>query len=65
MTRTTIRSLLAAVFFLSVSLASSAQAAAPIYTVEAIRYGTIPDFPVAGLVAGADKSRHMDIAMVF
>jgi glyoxylase-like metal-dependent hydrolase (beta-lactamase superfamily II) len=65
MTRTTIRSLLAAAFILSVSLASPAQAAAPIYTVEAIRYGTIPDFPVAGLVAGAGKSRHMDIAMVF
>jgi glyoxylase-like metal-dependent hydrolase (beta-lactamase superfamily II) len=65
MTRTTIRSLLASVFFLSVSLASSVQAAGPIYTVEAIRYGTIPDFPVGGLVAGADKSRRMDIAMVF
>lgn len=65
MIRTTIRSLLAAAFFLSISLVSPAQAAAPTYTVEAIRYGTIPDFPVAGLVAGADKSRHIDIAMVF
>ena len=42
-----------------------AQTRAPIYTVEAIRYGTIKDFPVAGLVAGADKSRKMDIAMVY
>jgi glyoxylase-like metal-dependent hydrolase (beta-lactamase superfamily II) len=37
----------------------------PTYTIEAIRYGTIKDFPVAGLVAGADKSRRMDLAMVF
>ncbi len=36
----------------------------PVYTVEAIRYGTIPDFPVNGLVAGADPSRKMDIAMI-
>lgn len=37
----------------------------PIYTVEAVRYATLKDFPVAGLVAGADKSRRMDIAMVY
>jgi glyoxylase-like metal-dependent hydrolase (beta-lactamase superfamily II) len=42
-----------------------AQTTAPVYTVEAIRYGTIKDFPVAGLVAGAEKSRRMDIAMVY
>jgi glyoxylase-like metal-dependent hydrolase (beta-lactamase superfamily II) len=29
----------------------------------AIRYATLPDFPVASLVAGADKMRRMDIAM--
>lgn len=29
----------------------------------AIRYATLPDFPVASLVAGADKTRRMDIAM--
>jgi glyoxylase-like metal-dependent hydrolase (beta-lactamase superfamily II) len=46
-------------------LPACAQAAAPTYTVEAIRYGTLQDFPVAGLVAGADSSRKMDIAMVF
>ncbi len=33
------------------------------YDVDAIRYGTIPAFPVSGLVAGADTSRRMDIAM--
>jgi len=36
----------------------------PVYTVEAIRYATIPDFPVAGLVAGADPSRKLNIAMI-
>jgi hypothetical protein len=35
------------------------------YPVEAIRYGTIKDFPVSGLVLGADKSRKTDIAMVY
>ena len=37
---------------------------APQYTVDAIRYGTIADFPVRSLVQGADPSRKMDIAMV-
>jgi glyoxylase-like metal-dependent hydrolase (beta-lactamase superfamily II) len=41
-----------------------APALAEPYKVEAIRYGTIPDFPVNGLVAGADASRKMDIAMI-
>jgi len=36
----------------------------PQYEVYAIRYATIPDFSVAGLVAGADRSRKMDIAMM-
>jgi glyoxylase-like metal-dependent hydrolase (beta-lactamase superfamily II) len=36
----------------------------PQYEVYAIRYATLPDFPVAGLVAGADKARKMDIAML-
>lgn len=44
---------------------AAAPSAGPVYTIEAIRYGTIPGFPVAGLVAGADRSRKMDIAMVF
>lgn len=34
------------------------------YTIEAIRYGTLADFPVRGLVAGADPARKMDIAMI-
>lgn len=36
----------------------------PQYEVYALRYATIPDFSVAGLVAGADRSRKMDIAMM-
>ena len=35
----------------------------PVYDVYAIRYATIPQFPVRGLIAGADTSRRMDIAM--
>jgi len=37
---------------------------APKYEIYAIRYATIGDFPVAGLVAGADPSRKLDIAMM-
>ena len=33
------------------------------YEVYAIRYAVIPDFPVAGLVKGADAARKLDIAM--
>ena len=36
----------------------------PQYEVYAIRYATIPGFAVSGLVAGADASRKMDIAMM-
>ena len=34
------------------------------YEVYAISYAVIPDFPVAGLVAGADPSRKIDIQMM-
>ena len=40
-------------------------AAPPDYRIEAIRYATIPDFPVAGLVMGAPEDERMDIAAVF
>ena len=39
-------------------------AAQPKYEVYAIRYATVKDFAVSGLVAGADRSRKMDIAMM-
>lgn len=35
----------------------------PTYEIYAIRYAELPDFPVAGLVKGADPARKMDIAM--
>ncbi|MDP2957461.1 MAG: N-acyl homoserine lactonase family protein [Longimicrobiales bacterium] len=37
---------------------------APVYTIEAVRYGTIRNFRTAGLVMGADPAERMDIAMV-
>jgi glyoxylase-like metal-dependent hydrolase (beta-lactamase superfamily II) len=43
--------------------AVAATVAAQTYEVYGIRYATIKDFSVAGLVAGADKDRKMDIAM--
>lgn len=36
----------------------------PTYEVYAISYGVIPDFSVASLVAGADRSRKLDIQMM-
>jgi len=35
----------------------------PTYEVYAIRYASIPDFPVSALVAGGDKQRKLEIAM--
>lgn len=36
----------------------------PTYAVYAVSYGVIPDFSVANLVAGADRSRKLDIQMM-
>src|SRR5579872_348934 len=36
----------------------------PQYEILAIRYATIPDFSVAGLVAGADRSRKLDLPIL-
>ena len=44
------------------STAAGAQTAK--YEVYAIRYATIPNFPVAALIADADRSRKVDIAMM-
>lgn len=43
--------------------APPAAAADATYEVHAVRYATIPGFPVRGLIAGADSSRRMDLAM--
>lgn len=42
----------------------STGAQAPRAEVYAVRYGTIKDFPVRSLVAGADRARTLDIAMM-
>ena len=39
--------------------------AAPEYEVYAISYAVMPDVPISALVAGADRSRKMDIQMMF
>jgi len=44
---------------------TGAGAAEPSYTIQAIRYATVPKFPLAGLVMGAPKDRLIEIAMVF
>jgi len=51
-----------AALFILTSLTVFAQSR-PAYEVYAIRYATIPDFPVAELVSGADRARKLDIAM--
>ena len=42
----------------------AAPPAAPEYSIEAIRYGTIREFPVSELVIGAPEAEKVDIAMV-
>jgi glyoxylase-like metal-dependent hydrolase (beta-lactamase superfamily II) len=52
------------VLLLLSALAVAAAPAKPEYTIQAIRYGTIKDFPVSDLVMGAPKGEKVDIAMV-
>jgi len=53
------------IFVLSVAFSfAQTPAATPKYEIYAIRYATIGDFPVAGLVPGADPARKLDIAMM-
>lgn len=49
---------------LVVSVIPAAAQSKPQYEIYAIRYATLPDFPVAELVAGADPARKLDIAMM-
>ena len=42
----------------------SASQVAPSYEAFAVRFGTIPDFQISGLVAGADPSRRLDIPVM-
>ena len=56
---------IAAALGLLASLASGASAqATPDYEVYAVRYATLPKFRVSGLIANADTSRRLDIAMM-
>jgi glyoxylase-like metal-dependent hydrolase (beta-lactamase superfamily II) len=54
--------LIASIAILLTTTIASAQT--PQYDVYAIRYATIPGFPVADLIKGADESRKIDIAMM-
>jgi glyoxylase-like metal-dependent hydrolase (beta-lactamase superfamily II) len=45
-------------------LAVSARTEADKYEIYAVRYATLANFPVSSLVAGADRARRLDIAMM-
>ena len=47
----------------SASIPSQPTAATPVYEIFAIRYASIPDFPVNALITGADPQRKLSIAM--
>jgi glyoxylase-like metal-dependent hydrolase (beta-lactamase superfamily II) len=51
------------VLLLAAAVAAVAQSK-PTYEIYAIRYATLPDFPVSELVAGADPERKLDLAMM-
>src|SRR4030095_5283046 len=44
--------------------ATASAPAGPAYDIYAIRYATLPRFRVSSLIAGADTSRRLDIAMM-
>jgi glyoxylase-like metal-dependent hydrolase (beta-lactamase superfamily II) len=46
------------------SVTAPAPPAAPAYTIQAIRYASVPGFPLEGLMMGAPKDETIDIAMV-
>lgn len=55
-----------AILSLAASAATLQPASAPVtYEAFAIQYAVLPNFPVAGLVAGADKTRRLDIPAMF
>src|SRR5258708_37118777 len=49
---------------LTIFVAAALHAATPEYSIDAIRYATIKDFTLAGLVMGAPPADKIDIAMV-
>jgi glyoxylase-like metal-dependent hydrolase (beta-lactamase superfamily II) len=50
--------------FVAAPLPAQAQAAVPAYSIDAIRYATIPNFPLSGLIPGSPADQKIDIAMV-
>ncbi len=56
---------LCAASVIAVNIALSAQPAKPLYTVNAIRYGRTPNFPVSNLVPGADPKRTIGMALIY
>ncbi len=56
--------LIACACALLAGVAAAAPSRAPTWRVFAVRYATIPKFPVHDLVAGADTARTLDIAMM-
>ena len=65
-TRASLRAPGVAVLLVSAGLltTSASQQPATEYTIEAIRFGTIPQFRTASLVVGADPSERIDIATI-
>jgi glyoxylase-like metal-dependent hydrolase (beta-lactamase superfamily II) len=57
---------LCALLGVTIALAKPAPSppSAPAYSIQALRYATIPGFPVSELVMGAPKNEKLDIAMV-
>jgi len=51
-------------FLLAGGSATPSSPAVPDYSIQALRYATIPGFPVSGLVMGAPQDQKIDIAMV-
>jgi glyoxylase-like metal-dependent hydrolase (beta-lactamase superfamily II) len=58
------RKLLAVIFVTLVGAALFARPTTPDYSIQAIRYASSPDVPVAALVVGGPKDEKVDIAMV-
>ena len=51
-------------FLIAGGPAATSSPATPDYSIQALRYATIPGFPVSGLVMGAPQDQKIDIAMV-
>jgi glyoxylase-like metal-dependent hydrolase (beta-lactamase superfamily II) len=59
-----LKGILLAAIFLTVVAALAEGASTPEYSIQAIRYATLPGFPLSELAIGAPKDEKVDIAMV-